>query len=97
MFCAICLDYTKEHLHIKKFCEDNKIVFFPTTFETFTEDDEHLQVLFTWILMGKIKKEKNGNNTNEKRTVDKCGFKQDYQIANVKKSILPPRRKKYSL
>jgi hypothetical protein len=96
MFCAICLNYTLDNKDVKKFCEDNKIVFFPITFESFNESDEHLQVLFTWILIRKIKKETSNKSidSHNERTLDKCGYKKEYQLNNKK---VCQKKKKYSL
>jgi hypothetical protein len=94
MFCAICVNYTNENTEIKAFCEENKIVFFPITYESFNEEDEHLKVLFTWILIRKLKKV---TLVKPKvRTIDQCGYKNEYQIKNTKTGQKKIKRK-YSL
>jgi hypothetical protein len=80
IYFAMCLNYEKNNTEIKQFCEDFQIVFFPINFETFSDDNEQLKMLFTWIVLKKLKKKKSQKQVDKPKSTDSCGHTKDYNL-----------------
>ena len=73
--------------HVKQYCEDNKIIFFPMHFSSFNEKNDHLVALFSLFVIKKNRKVAKKPKDED----DNFGYNRVYRTNNEKK------KRKYSM
>jgi hypothetical protein len=82
-FCAICTNFSDKNDEFKQYCEESQIIILCINQDSFSENNDLLKILYSWLILKKSRFLKTKTAKIKKLQIDECNYKKQYNIKPI--------------